>query len=121
MHLVHRSVSRFLQDRVPDGFGLSLVALSQDRARPLSNLTRVAPDTRRALRALVPYDCSPGKGVHLLKGVRAAAKASAAERNGRTTVHHRQHGRRRKAHRKKAHRRKGQRKTSTRGEKLTGP
>ncbi|CAN7944949.1 unnamed protein product, partial [Ixodes pacificus] len=79
MHLVHRSVSRFVQDRVPDGYGLSLVALSQDRARPLGNLTRVAPDTRRALRALVPYDCSPGKGVHLLKGVRAAAKPEVPE------------------------------------------
>ncbi|CAN7988412.1 unnamed protein product, partial [Ixodes hexagonus] len=74
MHLVHRSVARFVQDRVPDAFGLALVALSQDQAQPLSNLTTVGPDSRRALRALVPYDCSTGKGLHLLKGVRAAAK-----------------------------------------------
>ncbi|XP_037528212.2 calcium-activated chloride channel regulator 4A [Rhipicephalus sanguineus] len=77
MRQVHHSVSRFIQSRLPDGAQLALIALAEDEAHVLANLTKLGSRSRRALRLLVPYGCgragvNPSRGLdrtaQLLKG-----------------------------------------------------
>ncbi|XP_037556326.1 calcium-activated chloride channel regulator 3A-1 [Dermacentor silvarum] len=81
MRQVHRSVSRFIQSRLPDGAQLALVALAGDEAHILANLTQLETRSRRSLKLLVPYGCGrvgvhPARGlvraVQLLKGTHLA-------------------------------------------------
>lgn len=71
MRLIHRSVARLLQRRVPNDFAVATVSLSHNRAAVVSNLTRINPESRRKLRSLVPYSCS-GTSVDLQAGIHAA-------------------------------------------------
>ncbi|XP_075731574.1 calcium-activated chloride channel regulator 1-like [Rhipicephalus microplus] len=73
MRQVHHSVSRFIQSRMPDGTQLALVALAEDEAHVLANLTKLESRSRRALRLLVPYGCGRA-GVYPSKGLERAAQ-----------------------------------------------
>ncbi|KAH6941244.1 hypothetical protein HPB50_015150 [Hyalomma asiaticum] len=73
MRQVHRSVSRFIQYRLPDGVQVALVALAEGEAHVLTNLTKLETRSRRALRLLVPYGCGRA-GVNPLRGLDRAAQ-----------------------------------------------
>ncbi|XP_050023642.2 calcium-activated chloride channel regulator 1-like [Dermacentor andersoni] len=73
MRQVHRSVSRFIQSRLPDGTQLALMALAGGEAHILANLTQLEARSRRALRLLVPYGCGR-PGVHAVRGLNRAVQ-----------------------------------------------